>query len=211
MKEIERRAAGTLEVRNEEGQPQRLAGYAAVFNQETVIGAYFREVIIPGAFDRAIGEKQDVVAWFQHGDEPLPLGRTSSGTLRLNVDDRGLKYEVDLPDTQFGRDLATSVARRDISQSSFAFLPTSEKWDEAKSSDQLPLRSILDVDLFDVSPVVFAAYKGTSVGVRDAADVLKRHLDSRQEQMPPSEAELETPVENHEASILRIQVARRRH
>src|SRR5690348_12903845 len=83
-----------------------ISGYAAVFNQETVIGDGifgFREQIDPGAFDVAIKE-DDVRALFNH-DPNILLGRTESGTLQLSTDRRGLKYSVSLPDTAAARDV----------------------------------------------------------------------------------------------------------
>lgn len=160
-----RTIASAVEARTEEGQPTRLRGYAAVFNEEAVIGGYFREVVLPGAFSAAI-TRDDVRAAFNH--EPnLVLGRTAAGTLRLHEDDRGLVYEIDPPDTSYARDLLISVARGDVSQSSFMFEVTGETWDYPEaSSGQLPLRKINGVKLFDVAPVTYPAYEGTSVSAR---------------------------------------------
>jgi hypothetical protein len=154
-----------VEARIADGQPTKLAGYAAVFNQETVIADLFREVILPGAFAASV-ERDDVRAQFNH--EPnLVLGRTTAGTLRLREDDTGLAYEIDPPDTSYARDLLVSVQRGDVSQSSFMFDVTGEAWEyPTATSGQLPLRKIIGVKLYDVSPVTFAAYEGTSVSAR---------------------------------------------
>jgi len=176
MAEREKRTISSpVEVRAVDGRPTTLAGYAAVFNEETVIAGFFREVILPGAFTNAIAA-DDVRAQFNHGDGgALPLGRTSAGTLRLTEDDRGLHYEIDMPDTTQARDLLVSVKRGDVAESSFMFDVESsadETWDYAPTKNgQLPLRQIKRVKLYDVSPVVFPAYEGTSVSAR--AMVLK--------------------------------------
>ena len=91
-----------LEVRaGEDGKAPKVEGYAAVFNEETVIGNYFREMFLPGAFKRAIGE-DDVVFLINH--DGLPLARTRAGTLTLKEDKRGLKISAELdgddPDVQ---------------------------------------------------------------------------------------------------------------
>lgn len=170
MAERERRTiAAELEVRAVQDGPTQLVGYAAVFNQESVIGGYFREMIQPGAFKDCL--TADVRAQFNHGDGgSLPLGRTSAGTLRLFEDTHGLRYEIDMPDTQLARDLMVSVARGDVRESSFMFDVGSsedETWDRpAKGEGQLPLRTLKRVRLYDVSPVVFPAYAGTSVSAR---------------------------------------------
>lgn len=164
--------AGTVEARARENALPTLRGYAAVFGEETVIGGFFREVIEAGAFDEALARPDDVRAQFNHDSNKL-LGRTTAGTLRLSVDQAGLAYEIDLPETSYARDLAASVARGDVSQSSFMFEVTGEKWEyPPRSSGELPLRRVANVKLYDVAPVTFPAYEGTSVSAR-ALDLAK--------------------------------------
>lgn len=161
--DIERRAMGPVEIRAaSEGHPPRLVGYAAVFNSQSEDLGGFREVILPGAFDRAIREAHDVRALVNHNPDKL-LGRTSSGTARLAVDARGLLVEVDVPDTQDGRDTETLVRRGDLSQMSFAFRTRADQW---RTQDGEPLRELLDVELFDVSVVAYPAYPATEVSAR---------------------------------------------
>lgn len=155
-------AAPELRAEIEHDGPPVLAGYAAVFSQETVIGS-FREVIEPGAFDQTLSA--DVRALVNH-DPNLILGRTLSGTLRLSSDAHGLRYEVDPPQTSYASDLLESVRRGDVTQSSFAFRVVEEDWERASRSDELPLRRIQQVELFDVSPVTYPAYTQTSVSAR---------------------------------------------
>ncbi|MCT4573774.1 HK97 family phage prohead protease, partial [Bacillus thuringiensis] len=88
-----------------EEQPSKITGYAAVFNSKTTIGGWFDEVIEPGAFARSLSENSDIRALFNHNWDNV-LGRTKSGTLRLEEDEKGLKFEIELPNTSVGRDLA---------------------------------------------------------------------------------------------------------
>ena len=133
------------------------------------------ERIAPGAFKRAIEEKQDVVALLNHSGQPL--GRTTSGTLRLRQTDEGLEYEADLPDTTLGKDVRELLARGDLSGSSFAFRPTKKAWSRENGRDVLTIR---DLDLVDVSVVTTPAYKGTSASVRSekAMDALKAEAEA---------------------------------
>jgi HK97 family phage prohead protease len=159
---IERRAlTAPLEVRAES---RTIAGYAAVFNSETDIGGMFREQIAPGAFKASLSG--DVRALFDH-DTAHVLGRTKAGTLRLSEDERGLAVEIDLPDTQTGRDLRESMNRGDIDGMSFGFRVTKQEWDE---SGETPLRTIREVELFEVSVVTFPAYADTEVALRSLND-----------------------------------------
>ena len=172
---MERRALTTpLEVRADSGA-RTITGYAAVFNTETDIGGYFRERIAPGAFAEAI--KGDVRALFDH-DSAHVLGRTKSGTLRLEEDERGLKIEIDLPDTQTARDLAASMERGDIDGMSFGFEVLKQTWDE--TSGDIPLRTVEEVRLHEVSVVTFPAYADTEVALRsmdDAREEAKRRAE----------------------------------
>lgn len=156
-----------VEVRADDGAPKTLIGYAAIFGAETEIAGLFREVIKPGAFTAAVG-RDDCRCLFNH-DPNFVIGRTTSGTLTLSEDETGLRYTVTPPNTTWANDLMVSVARGDISQSSFAFRVTEEKWIDSGKRDVLPLREILSVDLFDVSPVAYPAYESTTVSARAQA------------------------------------------
>lgn len=162
MADTERRAfAEPVEVRKTD--TPGLSGYAAVFGSVAEIAGMFREQIAPGAFRDAVG-RDDVRALFNH-DANFVLGRTGAGTLRLSEDDKGLRYDVDPPDTTWARDLMVSVERGDVNQSSFAFEVTEETWDYGKRGE-MPMRTIKAVRLYDVSPVTYPAYESTSVSAR---------------------------------------------
>ena len=151
----------------EDGAPT-IRGVAAVFNKPSHDLGGFREILLPGAFDAVLASKKlDVVGLWNHDPSQI-LGRTTSGTLRLAVDEtRGLTYEIDPPDTQLGRDCQTLLRRRDVFGSSFAFTvnPSGETWTQPDKG--LATRTISAVSgLFDVSVVTHPAYPQTSVAVR---------------------------------------------
>jgi HK97 family phage prohead protease len=154
-----RRAVPGVETRADGGK-RTLVGYAAVFNSETEIGDYFIERIDPSAFNNAISG--DVRALIDH-DTGRVIGRTISGTLRLSTDSKGLKCEIDLPDTTDGNDLWTLVERGDVSGMSFGFCVTRQEWDD--TGDQM-VRIILEVELFEVSACAFPAYEDTTLAAR---------------------------------------------
>jgi HK97 family phage prohead protease len=138
-----------------------VAGYAAVFGGTADIGGYFREIIARGAFTNTL-RTADVRAYFDH-DRGRVLGRASAGTLRLKEDDKGLYVEIDLPDTSDGRDVKALIERGDISGMSFGFSVTHQEWDETIDP---PTRTILGVELREVSIVSEPAYDGTSIALR---------------------------------------------
>jgi HK97 family phage prohead protease len=141
-----------------------LHGYAALYESETDM-IWFREVIKTGAFKRAIEENQDVRGLWNH-DTSLILGRTNAGTLVIVEDSKGLRFELDLPDTTAGRDAKVSIERGDITGMSFGFRIKEETWVISDDRAVTDLREITDLDLMEISPVTFPAYKDTEVGVR---------------------------------------------
>lgn len=168
MRKEKRLITTSMEVRSENGK-RKIVGYGARFNELSEVLFFFREKISPGAFADAL-VRSDVRALINH-DANYVLGRTKSGTLRLNEDEVGLRYEIDPPDTSFANDLLVSIDRGDITQSSFAFVvgEDNETWDE---SGDIPIRTIHKFEeLYDVSPVTYPAYESTSVSARGMVDV----------------------------------------
>jgi len=165
-----------------DGDSPTIAGHAAVFGQEASIAGLFFERIEPGTFRKAI-ERDDVRALWNHNPDYV-LGRNKAGTLRLSEDEKGLAVQITPPDTQWARDLMVSIKRGDVTQMSFGFIVTDAAWEK---KDGKNVRVIRGVQLFDVSPVTFAAYEGTDVSVRSSADVLGE-LDSAAAHEPHAES-----------------------
>ncbi len=161
----------TIDVENvDEKRTSKIEGYALKFNSETTIAGLFREVIRPGALKGVI-ENSDIRCVFNHNkDYVLARSNKGVGTLKLSVDDVGLKYSYETPDRSYARDLEDAIAKGDVSGSSFHFHPKlKDRW--VKRDGELPLREILEFsEFFDVSVVTFPAYPD--------ADVAKRSLDN---------------------------------
>ena len=167
--EIERRAFA-MEVRIDTSaeMPPKMSGHAAMFDSLSEDLGGFRERIAGGAFAKTL-QSADIRALFNH-DSNIVLGRNKAGTLRLREDLTGLAIEIDPPDTQAARDLMVSMKRGDINQMSFGFRTIADKW--AKLDGEW-IRTLLEVDLFDVSPVTYPAYPATAVAVRGLQDAIK--------------------------------------
>jgi HK97 family phage prohead protease len=149
-----------------------VVGYAVVFDSLSEVmldarGRPFRERIAPKAFDRILARAPDVRALWNHNAD-MPLARTRNNTLRVQKDGQGLRVEIDPAPTSWGTDAVTSIRRGDVSGMSFAFRAASEGGDtwEKAGADGVMLRTVLDADLFEVSPVVWPAYPQTQVMVR---------------------------------------------
>lgn len=175
-KKIERRTYNVrdVEARADDGT-LRLAGYAAVFNDSS-LPLPFKESIAPGAFRKTLDETPDVRLLVNH--EGLPLARTKNNTLRLIEDDRGLRFEADLADTQEARDIYELVKRGDVDQMSFAFRVIRQKWSEDKSRRILTEVSLADGD---VSVVTYPAYPTTSVEAREHVEAAIQAINEGRE------------------------------
>lgn len=184
--ELERRvislAATGLEIRAagaDRAGPGTLIGYAAKFDAPSEDLGGFVEYIRAGCFDQAVAE-DDIRCLVDH-NPTLILGRLSAGTLRLAIDEIGLRFECDLPDTTTGRDIAVSVGRGDVSGCSFGFFVVEDRW---TNSDDAVTRELLQVRLCDVGPVTFPAYHDTEVTAR----ALTRHRAANRPATPRREA-----------------------
>jgi len=152
---------------------RRLEGYAALFGNEANIGGGVVETIAPGAFKLTLQERTDILALVDH-DPARVLARTRSGTLRLSEDTRGLSFDLDVPDTQAGRDVLALAERGDLGGMSFGFSARDERIDGNR-------RELRAVDLFEISVVAaFPAYDGTIINARaKSGDFLAREYAVR--------------------------------
>lgn len=201
---VERRviaAEGLRVERRAEGATPLIVGHASVFDKWTTLyeGRYYvwREIVRPGAYRNALAEGQDVRALFNH-DANFLLGRTRSGTLRLAEDATGLLSETDPPDTQLVRDLVLApIGRGDLSGMSFAFMVRRGDQVVTTEADGVTVinsggqrvtireegertieeRELLDLNLFDVSPVTYPQYEQTDVALRALGE--RRESESR--------------------------------
>lgn len=173
MNEKEIRNIG--DITSADNESRKVEGYALVFNTESEdLGFY--ETISPEAISEETIRKSDVMCLLDHAKDRgiLARSRYGKGSLRLSVDEKGLKYEFDAPHTSLGDELLEMLRRNDINQSSFAFSVATDgdKWEKR---DNKYYRTITKIEkLFDVSPVYTPAYTSTSVGCRNFDDFKKK-------------------------------------
>jgi HK97 family phage prohead protease len=159
-----------VESRSEDGAAESrwIVGYAAKFGVNSLDLGDFVERIDPQAFGivaerRGRKKSLETRALWNH-DANYPLARYP-GTLRMNVDDIGLRYEFPVPDTTYGRDLAANIDAGIVRGSSFSFqiAPGGEAW---SVEDGRSIRTVTKIDsLIDVGPVTFPAYPDADVSV----------------------------------------------
>lgn len=151
-----------VETRASEDNPEvkYVVGYAAKYDDVTMIGGRFYESVERGAFDEV--DISSAVALFNHNWDK-PLANSYSG-LNLVVDDIGLRYEFPLGNQSYAKDLAENIRMGIVSTSSFGFTIKKDRWEKRNGN---PYRRIIKVDkVYDVSPTTKGAYSSTEVALR---------------------------------------------
>ena len=155
----------THDVRMKHDDEGKIVGYAAVFDKLSEDLGGFREKINVGAFANTL-TSSDVRALVDHDGSKI-LGRNKAGTLTMAEDDHGLRVAITPPDTQAGRDIVESLKRGDIDGMSFAFRTITDDW---QMIDGEQIRTLIEVDISEVSVVTFPAYPDTTVAMRSLGD-----------------------------------------
>ena len=145
-----------------DGENRNVSGFAANF-MEYDLGS-FRERIERSAFDNL--DNYDIHALYNHDyDRVLARRNKGKGTLDLQVNDEGLYFAFELPDTATGNEVRTLVGRGDVDQASWAFTVKKEEWIDVRS--EKPLRVIKEVgEIFDISLTPRGANPTTSAALR---------------------------------------------
>lgn len=194
MKEI--RSYGQL---TNNAETRKVEGYASLFNSRSVDLGGFTEEIAIGAFDNVI-EKSTVLALMNHNEDRGILAKSvkGKGSLKLDVDERGLHFEFEAPNTPLGDELLEMIKRSDINTCSFAFKVESDSW--TKNEDGTYLRTINKIGkLFDISPVYAAAYPETSIEMaKRSLDAFKAEEEKRAEEEKEEEKEEDVKEEKDE-------------
>src|SRR5690625_4997649 len=162
-----------IEIREDDDGNKTISGYAVKWEKKShVLGMFykFREQFKKGAFAESL--KNDDQRYLWSHDVSKVLGRTKNKTLRLEEDDIGLRFELDLPNTTLGNDTYESIKRGDVDGVSFGFRMLEEEWDE-NDSDNI-VRTINKARLLEVSAVAFPAYLDSEVNAR-RYDTLKEY------------------------------------
>ena len=165
---------GFFETREDAGRPV-IDGYFAVFGEPYWQWRDAFETIDPGAFDLAADT--DVRALTNH-DTTLVLGRTTAGTLSLQVDEKGLRGSVLINEKdQDAVNLYERVKRGDVTQCSFGF----DILDDAaeRRDDGIIVFHLRKVKLYEVSVCTFPAYEQTGVEARKAeAETIRERYEA---------------------------------
>jgi len=189
-----------------DGDGFTMEGYAAVFGDATRIDSWegrFDEIISPGAFKKTVSERTPVLQ-FDHGND-VATGSVPIGSIEeLHEDSKGLFVRARLHDNARVEPIRQAIESGAIDGMSFRFRVTREEWDENGDGD-VPIRTIREVDLFELGPVVFPAYESTTVGVRSLlagldVDDRSRLIAELRKEIAPDAADSGTSETNTDAA-----------
>lgn len=198
---IEIRATNSTPVVSQDSRT--VEGYAVVFNSQSEdLGFY--ETINPAAITEEVLMRSDVFCLFNHDqDKVLARSKYGTGSLQLQLDEQGLKYTFQAPNTDIGNSILEYLKRGDIDSSSFAFTVSTDEGSEVwtTGTDGRQYREILKIDeLHDVSPVWNPAYTSTSVSQRtlDKLNQLREMQDEKEKEVQEETVEKTDEVQKEE-------------
>lgn len=195
-KEI-RMLATELELRETEDKKRTISGYAVKWEQLSgKLGWYFRfrERFRKGAFTETLKNDEQKCLWNHNRD--IILGSTKNGTLRISEDDIGLRFENDLPESEWGNNVYESIKRKDVEGVSFGFRMLGEEWDEADPDDRI--RTVTKAKLGEISPTAFPAYPQSEVQAREMDKVYEEYRAANSKPEPVAEAEARLAAQRQE-------------
>ena len=207
---LEIRNNGIVIERSYDGS-RHVEGYAVVFESQSEDLGFF-EKIDRGAITQELVDNSDVFAVLNHDDEKvLARSKNGVGSLKLTVDDKGLKYEFDAAETQLGNDLLEYLKRGEINTSSFAFAldyndPEAETWERKNGANYRTIHKI--AYLHDVSPVWNAAYSATSVSQRSLDKCKELEAKEAEEKRAEKEEHDKAILESLDAKLAQIEAIR---
>lgn len=156
---------------------RKISGTAVVFNQRSIDLGGFDEIIKPGAFNGV--DLRDVVLLYNHESGDV-LARTSAQNLKLNIDDQGVHFDAELPDTTLGNDTLINLENHNVCGMSFGFTiaPDGEEWQDNPDGSITHIVTRIG-KLFELSLTPFPAYKATDVAVSQRS--MKEFLSTKRE------------------------------
>ena len=168
-------------------ESRHVEGYALLFDVDSkpMWGGDLIERIAQTALDGVL-ERSDVLCLMNHDERRgvLARWRMGEGSLSLTVDEKGLRYAFDAPNTSLGDELVEALRRGDIAESSFAFTVEKDNWE--RKEDGTYVRTIVQIEqLYDVSPVYYPAYEDTTVALRSLEvikDMEREELERRKKE-----------------------------
>lgn len=174
QKEIRQVILNNVETRQEGENDLVISGYVATFNSKSKFLGFY-EVIDPKAFDNTLKDGHNIFALYNH-DWDKPLGDIETNTLKLEIDNVGLRFELKIDTSiSYCKDVYSLVKNNLIKGCSFGFYVNEDTW--TTNNDYEDIRTLLDVTLLEITLTVAPAYNETSCSCR-SYDVHKKELEN---------------------------------
>ena len=186
-----------VDEKQEGGKKLVLRGYPILFNTEAPIYDFWsgeiRETILPTALEGT--DLTNVYLLTGHNIEPDKVLGRNNVNMRMEVDDTGLFFECELPNTQHARDIYNLIESGIIDGMSFGFTCSDEVNESTKT------RTITHIDeLFEITITPFPAYKEASVIVQKqrTQEQIEKQAKEQEEAQTKEQAEKEQIIKDLE-------------
>lgn len=177
-KEIRQIIIESIETRATEDNAMIIEGYITKFNTKSQFMEWFFEQVSPQAFDKTLSDGHNIYALYNHDSDKL-LGSTKTGTLELNTDNIGLRFKLTLnSNVSYARDVYELVKAREVEGCSFGFICNNDEW--VTQSDGTDLRTLLDVELIEVTITPYPAYLDSEANTRSYKNH-KQELEAKEQ------------------------------
>jgi len=154
----------TAEIRTNEDGEEYIEGYVVQFEKlsERLWGFY--DKVRKGAFERTLKEHRDRIKALWNHNSDLVIGSLKSGSLEMFEDEKGLRFKLTPNKSRAGQDALEMIRAGDVDGVSFGFDKRKQEWDE--SDPNMVVRTLIEVDLWEISPTPFPAYPDSEVAAR---------------------------------------------
>lgn len=201
----------SCEIRSTDGEQSRMVeGYSVKWGEMSeLLWGDFYEIIEKYAITQEVIDNSDILIVWNHNRSEIPLARKKKGksndesTLRLFIDEIGLRYEADIAKTTAGDDLLEALRRGDVEGVSLAFIPEydSIKWEDL---GEYYLRRVFKIEeIFDISPTSYPCYECSTISNR-SKDMLNRQKSRELEERAKDKARIEAEIRDRELEIIEI-------
>lgn len=186
-KEIRQLHIENIETRTEENGSMIIEGYVATFNSKSKYMGFY-EVIDPRAFNTTLEDKHNIFMLYNH-DWDKPLADTDTGTLSLNVDNIGLRFNLKLDNSiSYAKDVYNLVNKNLIKGCSFGFYVNEDNWSMNENMEDI--RTLLSITLLECTLTPIPAYNDTSASCRSYQNHINKLEKHKQNELRKIELEL---------------------
>lgn len=184
-----------------------LGGYITKYNSRSQFMGFYEEIDI-GAFDESLANRKFIPALYNHDTDKI-LGSTRSGSLSLESDDIGLKFELRInPQISYAKDVYELVKSGDVQGCSFGMVVLEDEW--FTDDEGYDLRIVKQAELYEVTITALPAYEDSEVSCR-SYDLFKANQAEKRAKLEAEEkAKAEEEKRKLEEEKAKLELAKRK-